>query len=416
MTLDGRSDEISLMCRASQRAPFALLLTAVCCLICLSFTALHVFADESAPSVDASDTVEGDETDEGSAACEELDVDAALGELSDAELADLIADEEESAFARIDAASEKLAAEPDGAALAGEVEDRDELWFVSARRARISVDGPVGFDVWRYVDGKWTPAKVADLQSADYSIPTCFHVHGNRVSMAQANRGGWTYYTTVTAAGCRERAPLRWVVFSWPSDRCCDVGQRKDVQIKAVRAECYGYYLAWLVNSMPREARLSMLGYSFGTRVIGSALHLLGGGALRGHALANRTVDRRGIRTVLLAAALDNDHFAPGRTMHMAPTQIDRLLVSINCDDKVLKWYALLYKIVLRPRRGQQSLGYAGLAGIASMPDLRGRVEHRNLTGQAGDKHDAYGFGYLTSTFVERMRQYIYHEPLGESR
>lgn len=288
----------------------------------------------------------------------------------------------------------------------------DELWMVSARRAKL-VDGQVGgLDYWRYADGRWVKSSLEELTAADPAIPTCFHVHGNRVNMCEANAGGWHYYTTLTAAGCRERGPLRWVIFTWPSDRL-DCGPRKDVQIKAVRAECYGFYLAWLVDRLSPDAQVSMLGYSFGTRLIGSSLHYLGGGSLRGRKLSEVHVENRHVRTVMLAAALDNNHFSPGHAMQMAPTQIDRLLLGLNPSDPALKWYALLYQITLRPRRGQQALGHSGVAGL-NCSALNGRVEQRNMSCAVGREHDTHGYHYLTPGFVERMRTYVYFdEPTG---
>lgn len=286
----------------------------------------------------------------------------------------------------------------------------DELWMVSARRAKVVAGEAVGLDYWRYADGNWHKASLDELVAADTKIPTCFHVHGNRVSLCEANAGGWHYYTTLTAAGCRERGPLRWVIFTWPSDRI-NCGPRKDVQVKAVRAECYGFYLAWLVDRLSPDAQVSMLGYSFGTRLIGSSLHYLGGGSLRGRKLSEVHVENRHVRTIMLGAALDNDHFSPGHAMQMAPTQIDRLLLGLNPSDPALKWYALLYQIKLRPRRGQQALGHMGVAGL-SCSALNGKVEQRNMQCAVGREHDTHGYHYLTPWFVERMRSYVYFDEM----
>ncbi|MGC3971303.1 MAG: hypothetical protein QM775_29365 [Pirellulales bacterium] len=346
------------------------------------------------------------------------DATAAVESLSPEEAAELFAEEEAAAFdgnaepAPVLTAS--LAAKSNVAAESAttDLADRDELWFVSSRRARITPDGPVGYDVWRYDGaGHWQTSSVEALLAADHTIPTCFHVHGNRVSFAQAHCGGWAYYTSFTGCACRDRGPIRWVVFTWPSDRCCNTGSRKDVQIKAVRAECYGYYLAWLVDQFPADARKSMIGYSFGTRVIGSALHLLGGGQIRGRVLANRHIEDHEIRAVLIAAAIDNDHFLPGRAMQMAPSQLDRLLVARNVKDPALKWYPLLYELTLRRRHGQQSLGYTGLAGMRCLPDLVGRVEHYELSSVVGREHDTHGCRYLAPCFLETMRNYVYYVP-----
>lgn len=340
--------------------------------------------------------------------------DAALAELTPEEAAELATEEEAAAFASdkssaVREASLNTMAHSAAAAFA----DDDELWIVSARRARATAEGPEGYDVWRYEgSGRWHTSSVAEFVAADASVPVCFHVHGNRVSFCDALCGGWSYYTKFTC-GCRERGPIRWVIFTWPSDRL-NVGSRKDVQIKAVRAECYGYYLAWIADRLPAEARVSMIGYSFGTRVIAAGLHYLGGGRLRGRALTERRNEDRAVRTVLLAGAMDNDSFMPGRSMQMAPSQIDRLLVAVNHRDPAMKWYPLLYQLTLRRRHGQQSLGYTGLAGMQCMPDLQGRVEHRDLTCLTGREHDTHGCRYLAECFVEVMRGYVYYEPWGD--
>lgn len=346
---------------------------------------------------------------------------AALEELTPEDSAALVADEEAAAFGgNSDLAPTLMASLTRGATtstnaaaeLAADLHDRDELWFVSSRRARITAAGPTGYDVWRYDNaGHWQTSTLDALVGADHSIPTCFHVHGNRCTFAEAHCGGWAYYTAITGCACRDRGPIRWVVFTWPSDRCTNTGPRKDVQIKAVRAECYGYYLAWLVDQLPQAARKSMIGYSFGTRVIGSSLHLLGGGQIRGRVLAERNTDDHEIRAVLLAAALDNDHFLPGRQMQMAPAALDQLLVARNVKDPALKWYPLLYELRLRRRQGQQSLGYTGLAGMNCLPDLYGRVDHYEMSGVVGREHDTHGCRYLAPCFLEIMRDYVYYVP-----
>ncbi|MBA4020443.1 MAG: hypothetical protein C0483_25055 [Pirellula sp.] len=347
--------------------------------------------------------------------------DEALAELTPEEAAELAAEEEAAAFnatefdATANASPVLEASLASTAASAAEMlADNDELWIVSARRARLTADGPTGFDVWRYDgSGRWQTSSVAEFSAADTRVPVCLHVHGNRVTFCDALCGGWAFYTKFTGGGCKDRGPIRWVIFTWPSDRL-NIGSRKDVQIKAVRAECYGYYLAYIADRLPAEARVSMIGYSFGTRVISASLHILGGGTLRGRALAEHHVQDRAVRTVLLAGAMDNDCFMPGRYMQMAPSQIDRLLVGRNHLDPAMKWYPLLYELTLRRRQGQQSLGYTGLAGLQCIPDLQGRVEHRDLSCLVGREHDTHGCRYLAEGFVEVMRGYVYYEPLGD--
>lgn len=289
----------------------------------------------------------------------------------------------------------------------------DELWFVSSRHARYETDGPIDLHVWKYDGvGNWTSSSLDALAVADPSLPFCFHIHGNRVSYGQSNYGGWRFYTTLTD-GCAERKPLRFVIFSWPSDRICG-SQRDDVRTKAVVAERHAYFLAYVVRRLPVESRISMIGYSFGARVIGGALHELGGGTLRGRSLGEEApADEHRVRAVFLAAALDSGSFLPGCTFDDAPSQIDRLLICRNSADRVLKWYPLLYQLMLRPGKGVQAMGYTGTAG--SLPDLVDRVECVDVSFVVGNTHEWHGLEYLRGSLPSQMCEFVTFSETDES-
>lgn len=299
------------------------------------------------------------------------------------------------------------AAPPSPTVVAAAAAGDDELWFVSSRGARDESEGPTGLGVWKYDGaGNWSSSSLDALATADPSRPVCFHVHGNRVAYGQSNYGGWRYYTTLTD-GCAERQPLRFIIFSWPSDRICG-SQRDDVRTKAVVAERHAYFLADVVRRLPAKCRISMIGYSYGARLIGGALHLLGGGELCGRRLAERAEhEPRRIRALLMAAAMDSGSFLPGCTFDAAPTQIDRVLVCRNTADKVMKWYPLLYHFMLRPQRGVQAAGYAGIAGSRSVPELADRVECVDVSCLVGNVHEWHGFDYLCGSLLPRMREFI---------
>jgi len=283
----------------------------------------------------------------------------------------------------------------------------DELWFVSSRSARFQPEGPAGLQVWKYDGaGNWNSASLDDLAAADPSRPVCFHVHGNRVAFGQSNYGGWRFYESL-ADDCTEREPLRFVIFSWPSERI-NGSQRDDVRAKAAVAERHAYYLAEVLRRLPAESRVSLIGYSYGARLIGGALHLLGGGSLRGRSLdAPAAADPHRMRAVFLAGALDSGSFLPGCTFDEAPRQIDRLLVCRNTADKVLKWYPLLYKFMLHPSRGVQAMGYAGAAGSRSVPELVDRIECVDVSCLVGNVHEWHGFEYLCGSLLPQMREFV---------
>ena len=289
----------------------------------------------------------------------------------------------------------------------------DELWYISSRAARHAPDGTIRLHYWQYDDaGNWQTRTREQFLAADPALPLCFHVHGNRVTNSQANLGGWRYFTTFTS-GCHERPPLRFVIFSWPSERLCSGRNSDDLRTKAVRAECHAFYFAWLVDQLPAETRIGMVGFSYGARLIGGALHLLGGGSVRGQRLVEReNPEPRAVRAIFLAGALDDDHFLPGRCFHLAPTQLEQLLVARNCCDPALRWYPLLYGFMLRPKNGQQAMGYSGIVGVNYSPLLAGRVEQRDVSALVGKSHEWHACEFLAGSFLERMRQYVYFEPL----
>src|SRR5262249_19316748 len=86
-----------------------------------------------------------------------------------------------------------------------------------------------------------------------------------------------------TASWLRRNRALRdgavVVAFDWPSQRIYRLDAR-DINEKGRRAYVAGYHLARFLQAFPTESRVCLLGQSYGGRVVPSALHLLGGGAL----------------------------------------------------------------------------------------------------------------------------------------
>jgi hypothetical protein len=136
---------------------------------------------------------------------------------------------------------------------------------------------------------------------------------------------------------------------------------RPDVQIKAGYCDSQSYYLADCLRSMKPEEPVSLVGYSFGARIIAGGLHLLGGGTLPGHCLptagSSENIQKRvgPIRTFLVAAAFDCYALAPGRQFGNAASQTEEMLVTRNRLDDALRWYPRLYG-----RGGPEALGYVG--------------------------------------------------------
>jgi hypothetical protein len=261
----------------------------------------------------------------------------------------------------------------------------DQLWLISTRQAPWS--HPAGHEgqlqYWRWdAEGRWADADLdAFLETADPGVPTCVFIHGNRTNARRAVRMGRDVYGRLAG---QADARVRFVIWSWPAGRI-QGGSLRDIRLKARRSDVEGYYLAWWVDQIGRDVKLSLIGYSFGARVIAGALHILAGGQLAGRTLPEPPDDteRTPVRAVLVAAAMDNDWLLPGRRNELALSQIDRLLVAHNRRDPIMRWYPLMYCL-----GGPKALGYAGPACPARLGPERERIELLGLDCSVGRNHD----------------------------
>ncbi len=158
-----------------------------------------------------------------------------------------------------------------------------------------------------------TTASLEELTASDSpQFVTSLLVHGNDTDGRLAVSKGWEVYRSlVRKAPAGQR--VRLIVWSWPSDHI--PGRfRDDARIKAQRTNIEAYYLARFLDRQRGDNPISLVGYSFGARVITGALHLLGGGVLEGRRLGQREqYPRPPLHAVLMAAVLDRDWLLPGR-------------------------------------------------------------------------------------------------------
>ena len=184
-----------------------------------------------------------------------------------------------------------------------------DVWLVNTRclpypRSRIGVSRQMRFQ--RYDGTRFVSATQDEfLATLDPHQVTCFLVHGNRMTSAEAQEYGLSFRRRVKRGQC----PFRFVIWSWPSERM--VGPVRDARSKASRADAESYYLASVLATLPGDASVSLVGYSFGARAITGGLHLLGGGMVRGnrlgiesnrHRSTSRYVDGRRVASQMAAA------------------------------------------------------------------------------------------------------------------
>jgi hypothetical protein len=259
---------------------------------------------------------------------------------------------------------------------------QDEVWLVSDRGLGCCVERDVErLRCWRYdCQQGWTPANLEELLTAgDPEMVTAIYVHGNQMAACEAFGYGVRTYRALV--GCADERPVRFVTWSWPSDRVARAAQ--DVRIKAARTNLTAYYLAWFIDRLNPQVPVSLWGHSFGARASSGALHLLGGGVLSGRSLERVHPDRPAVQTVLMAAALDCDWLFPGRFHGQALSQMSELLLVNNGCDRLLKRYHWLY----HRRSCAEALGYTGLYRGRLPADEQAKIEQINACCIVGQQH-----------------------------
>ncbi len=217
---------------------------------------------------------------------------------------------------------------------------------------------------------------------------TVIYVHGNRIEPGEDRIRGMEIYRSFVALA-KPSQSIRFVIWSWPSTPI--PGPIKDYQIKAARTQPAGWQLAWFLDQLPKEHKVSVIGYSYGARVVSGAMHLLGGGQLRGLKLSDRVHPQRTpIRVAMVAAAFDADWIQPGRFHGLAMTQIERLVLVTNHLDPVMRFYYFSVG-----RRRVHALGKKGLTQPQTLGSAVNRVSIVDVTQNVGRSHAL--FDYLQS-------------------
>jgi hypothetical protein len=161
------------------------------------------------------------------------------------------------------------------------------------------------------------------------------------------------------------------IAFDWPSQRIYKNDYR-DINEKGRRAYIAGYHLARFVQGFPPGSRLCLLGQSYGGRVVPSALHLLGGGALNSQ---DRDPDVRlpfvrsdlQVRGVVLGGASDHNWLDPGQRLDRALYGCEAFLNLYNRRDEALFLYPLLVRSGHRHALGKVGLRNSDFARLGPL-------------------------------------------------
>ena len=183
-------------------------------------------------------------------------------------------------------------------------------------------------------------------------VPICIVIHGSFMDSPSVLPDSHRTYSWLKAGACGR--PFQMIYFSWPSDRALSPFASIDVAILGSRASRNGFYLASLIQSLPPECPVCLVGHSHGTRIISSGLHLLGGGVVEGHRHCTPGCAGRRIRVVYTASAIDHDWLNPEERFGRALCCVECLINLRNVKDPALQIYPL------RRIGSSRALGLAG--------------------------------------------------------
>jgi hypothetical protein len=233
-----------------------------------------------------------------------------------------------------------------------------DVWVVSTRRLPCIKAAPLTADVAveRCVDpacGRWERSDLARLLD-DPARPLQIFIHGNRYAPGEAKAQGLKFDRHVAAA-CSGAAPVRTVIFSWPSEQ--EKVLLRDGRAKYARAHADGHYLGWLLGHIPAEQPVAIVAYSFGALITAEALQDLVAADRSGRVGLQPWTTRAGrTHIVFIAPAVRCDAFAPRGPYRETLAGCDRLSLVINSHDDALRFFPWLDK-----RVRADALGYVGM-------------------------------------------------------
>lgn len=234
--------------------------------------------------------------------------------------------------------------------------------------------------------GQWHGTDLIEtLSTYNPTIPTVVYVHGNRISACKAKQRCLKVYRKLVCCADSNQ-PIRFIAFSWPSAQI--PGPLRDARVKAARTRPAGCQLAWVLDQIPGDVPVGLIGYSLGARVTTGALHILGGGHLNGMGLTERAnPNRQPVRLVMIAAATHAHWLGQGQHHGQALSQVDQALSINNSSDIAMQWYHLS-----APNSKPQAMG---LCGPTCLGPERHKVRVRNAARSVGSSHDLHR--YLSS-------------------
>lgn len=289
---------------------------------------------------------------------------------------------------------------------------RDEVLLLSTRKVGTVCDSAAvarGLICERLLsgpaeEGRWTSDEWQKLTTTQASMPTIIYIHGNRVPTGQDKAEGLLVYRSFRRH-CPHQGPIRFVIWSWPSSQIR--GPIKDYLVKAQRTNPVAWQLAWLLDQMPKQTPIAMIGYSYGTRVICGATHLLVGGQLGALQLPERVnTSRLPIRVALMAAAFDADWMQPGKLYDRSLKLTEHAVIGTNQLDPAMRFYHLS-----NGRGRMDALGKRGVFRSGALGPAARRLNQIDFTHEVGRSHVVGDYFAAQAKIKQVWRELLWRQP-----
>ncbi|MGN0910894.1 MAG: hypothetical protein ACI4NV_05680 [Thermoguttaceae bacterium] len=256
----------------------------------------------------------------------------------------------------------------------------DEFWVIEQNIGSASF--------WKRNGDRWSQETVKSfLEGDDSSRVTIFWAHGYQTSLQDATQDGFLLKKKLDAArsefGIQRR--YRLVVWRWNSEREY-ARLRVDAKEKKFFAHQCGVELGKFIGKMSPKSDVSLIGFSFGATLTGSALETLA--TTQNRYLGARRILQEGevagrVSLVLMSAACDLGAFLKGGVYSRGAALPERVLNMYNPNDGALHFYPFVSGT-------SQAQGVAPLTG-SEFPSAYGATYNLNMNATLGKEHTFVG-------------------------
>jgi esterase/lipase superfamily enzyme len=259
-----------------------------------------------------------------------------------------------------------------------------DAWFVDTRRK---------FEIKQLDNNcKWrTSALDIFVQSHNPEKPLVIVTHGYKMTYPEAKQFGINFSKLT-----RNFGEHRFLFWSWDSEKeSC--GIKSDTINAGKKADSESKYLTDFLKQLKPESKVSLIGFSYGTRLISSALQQLATEQITSNKISgenNVTGTTKKFRVVFLSAAIDQDQFGQNKKYGNLLSITDKLLVNINTADPALFLYPLL-KGIGSPR----AVGRNGICTSEIQKEHVSKIKFINVRPEIGIDH----------TFISSFHAFLIH-------